>query len=188
MKGNRNGSTYFSACRQRDGRRTKGRRLCIYYRQIYTARDAAHKRMYETLREGGDLPINIEGQAIYYMGPSPAREGRPIGSAGPTTASRMDKYTPELLDLGMGAMIGKGKRSQEVIDAVVRNKAVYFAAVGGAGALLSKCITSSEIVAYEDLGTEAIRKLTVVNLPVIVVIDSKGNNLYETAVKEYRKI
>ena len=153
-----------------------------------TARDAAHKRMYETLREGGDLPINIEGQAIYYMGPSPAREGRPIGSAGPTTASRMDKYTPELLDLGMGAMIGKGKRSQEVIDAVVRNKAVYFAAVGGAGALLSKCITSSEIVAYEDLGTEAIRKLTVVNLPVIVVIDSKGNNLYETAVKEYRKI
>lgn len=127
-------------------------------------------------------------QAIYYMGPSPAREGRPIGSAGPTTASRMDKYTPELLDLGMGAMIGKGKRSQEVIDAVVRNKAVYFAAVGGAGALLSKCITSSEIVAYEDLGTEAIRKLTVVNLPVIVVIDSKGNNLYETAVKEYRKI
>lgn len=147
-----------------------------------------HKRMYETLREGGDLPINIEGQAIYYMGPSPAREGRPIGSAGPTTASRMDKYTPELLDLGMGAMIGKGKRSQEVIDAVVRNKAVYFAAVGGAGALLSKCITSSEIVAYEDLGTEAIRKLTVVNLPVIVVIDSKGNNLYETAVKEYRKI
>ena len=155
---------------------------------IYTARDAGHKRMYETLREGGDLPINIEGQAIYYMGPSPAREGRPIGSAGPTTASRMDKYTPELLDLGMGAMIGKGKRSQEVIDAVVRNKAVYFAAVGGAGALLSKCITSSEIVAYEDLGTEAIRKLTVVNLPVIVVIDSKGNNLYETAVKEYRKI
>ena len=144
--------------------------------------------MYETLREGGDLPINIEGQAIYYLGPSPAREGRPIGSAGPTTASRMDKYTPELLDLGMGAMIGKGKRSQEVIDAVVRNKAVYFAAVGGAGALLSKCITSSEIVAYEDLGTEAIRKLTVVNLPVIVVIDSKGNNLYETAVKEYRKI
>lgn len=188
MKGNRNGSTYFSACRQRDGRRTKGRRYVYITGTIYTARDAAHKRMYETLREGGDLPINIEGQAIYYMGPSPAREGRPIGSAGPTTASRMDKYTPELLDLGMGAMIGKGKRSQEVIDAVVRNKAVYFAAVGGAGALLSKCITSSEIVAYEDLGTEAIRKLTVVNLPVIVVIDSKGNNLYETAVKEYRKI
>lgn len=155
---------------------------------IYTARDAAHKRMDEALKRGEKLPFPIENAMIYYMGPSPAREGRPIGSAGPTTASRMDKYTPELLDLGMGAMIGKGKRSQEVIDAVVRNKAVYFAAVGGAGALLSKCITSSEIVAYEDLGTEAIRKLTVVNLPVIVVIDSKGNNLYETAVKEYRKI
>ena len=155
---------------------------------IYTARDAAHKRMYETLRQGEKLPVKLEEQVIYYMGPSPAREGRPIGSAGPTTASRMDKYAPRLLDLGLGAMIGKGKRSQEVIDAVVRNKAVYFAAVGGAGALLSKCITSSEIVAYEDLGTEAIRKLTVVNLPVIVVIDSKGNNLYETAVKEYRKI
>ena len=144
--------------------------------------------MQDAMDAGEPLPIELEGNVIYYMGPSPAREGRPIGSAGPTTASRMDKYTPELLDLGMGAMIGKGKRSQEVIDAVVRNKAVYFAAVGGAGALLSKCITSSEIVAYEDLGTEAIRKLTVVNLPVIVVIDSKGNNLYETAVKEYRKI
>ena len=155
---------------------------------IYTARDAAHKRMIETLDEGRELPLDLKDNVIYYMGPSPAREGRPIGSAGPTTASRMDKYTPELLDLGMGAMIGKGIRSQEVIDAVVRNKAVYFAAVGGAGALLSKCITSSEIVAYEDLGTEAIRKLTVVNLPVIVVIDSKGNNLYETSVKEYRKI
>ena len=122
---------------------------------------------------------------IYYMGPSPAREGRPIGSAGPTTASRMDKYTPELLDLGLGAMIGKGKRSPAVIDAMVRNGAVYFAAVGGAGALLSKCILSSEIVAYEDLGAEAIRKLEVKNFPVIVVIDSQGNNWYETASKEY---
>ena len=152
---------------------------------IYTARDAAHKRMYETLREGGDLPINIEGQAIYYMGPSPAREGRPIGSAGPTTASRMDKYAPELLDLGLGAMIGKGKRSQEVKDAIVRNGSVYFAAVGGAGALLSKCITKSEMVCYEDLGAEAIRKLEVKDFPVIVVIDSEGNNLYETAIKKY---
>ena len=155
---------------------------------IYTARDAAHKRMYEALSEGKELPVNIQKQMIYYMGPSPAREGRPIGSAGPTTASRMDKYTPELLDLGMGAMIGKGKRSQEVIDAVVRNKAVYFVSCRRRGRAAVKCITSSEIVAYEDLGTEAIRKLTVVNLPVIVVIDSKGNNLYETAVKEYRKI
>ena len=155
---------------------------------IYTARDAAHKRMYETLQNQENLPIDIQDQIIYYMGPSPAREGRPIGSAGPTTASRMDKYTPQLLDLGMGAMIGKGKRSQAVIDAVVRNGCVYLAAIGGAGALLSKCIKSSEVVAYEDLGTEAIRKLQVENLPVIVVIDSEGNNLYETAIREYKKI
>ena len=121
------------------------------------------------------------------MGPSPAREGRPIGSAGPTTASRMDKYTPRLLDLGMGAMIGKGKRSPEVIDAVVRNQAVYFAAVGGAGALLSKCITSSEVIAYDDLGTEAIRRLEIEDFPAIVVIDSQGSNLYETAAEEYRR-
>lgn len=152
---------------------------------IYTARDAAHKRMDETLRCGGALPVDIKGQMIYYMGPSPAREGRPIGSAGPTTASRMDKYTPRLLELGMGAMIGKGKRSPGVIDAIVRNGAVYFAAVGGAGALLSKCITSSEVIAYDDLGTEAIRRLTVEDFPAIVVIDSEGNNLYETAVREY---
>lgn len=119
------------------------------------------------------------------MGPSPAREGRPIGSAGPTTASRMDKYAPALLDLGQKAMIGKGKRSQEVIDAMIRNHAVYFAAIGGAGALLSKCITKSEVVCYEDLGAEAVRRLEVENFPVIVVIDSKGNNLYETSAKEY---
>ncbi len=152
---------------------------------IYTARDAAHKRMQETLARGEELPINISGQTIYYMGPSPARAGRPIGSAGPTTASRMDKYTPQLLDMGLTAMIGKGKRSKDVIDAIIRNGAVYLAAVGGAGALLSKCIKSSEVVAYEDLGTEAIRKLRVENFPAIVVIDSEGNNLYETAVKEY---
>ena len=152
---------------------------------IYTARDAAHKRMYETLLEGKELPIDIENQTIYYMGPSPAREGRPIGSAGPTTASRMDKYAPKLLDLGLSAMIGKGKRSKEVLESVVRNKSVYLAAVGGAGALLSKCIKTSEVVAYEDLGTEAIRKLEVENFPVIVVADCKGNNLYETAIKEY---
>ena len=155
---------------------------------IYTARDAAHKRMQEALDAGEELPLDIRDNAIYYMGPSPAREGRPIGSAGPTTASRMDKYTPALLDLGMGAMIGKGKRSQAVIDGIVRNKAIYFAAVGGAGALLSKCITKSEIIAYEDLGTEAIRKLTVEDFPVIVVIDSEGNNLYETAILEYKTI
>ena len=121
------------------------------------------------------------------MGPSPAREGRPIGSAGPTTSSRMDKYAPNLLDLGLSAMIGKGKRSAAVKDAVIRNKAVYLAAVGGAGALLSKAITASEVVAYEDLGTEAIRKLTVENFPVIVVMDCDGNDLYETAVEAYRE-
>ena len=155
---------------------------------IYTARDPAHKRMKEALEEGKSLPFDIKGNMIYYMGPSPAREGRPIGSAGPTTASRMDKYTPQLLDLGMAGMIGKGKRSPQVIEAIVRNKAVYFAAVGGAGALLSKCIVSSEVVAYEDLGTEAIRRLEVKNFPVIVVIDSEGNNLYETAIEKYKKV
>lgn len=152
---------------------------------IYTARDAAHKRMYETLQNKKELPINIKEQTIYYMGPSPAREGHPIGSAGPTTSSRMDKYAPQLLDLGLSAMIGKGKRSEEVLDALKRNKSVYLAAVCGAGALLSKCIKSSEIVAYEDLGTEAIRKIEVENFPVIVIADCYGNNLYETAIKEY---
>ena len=153
---------------------------------IYTARDAAHKRMYEALRNGEELPFDIKGQTIYYMGPSPAREGRPIGSAGPTTASRMDKYAPELLDLGLIGMIGKGKRTREVKDAIIRNGAVYFAAVGGAGALLSKCITSSETIAYDDLGTEAIRKLEVKDFPVIVVIDHEGTDLYEESQKQYR--
>ncbi|SEG35006.1 fumarate hydratase subunit beta [Butyrivibrio sp. Su6] len=152
---------------------------------IYTARDAAHKRMSEALAKGEKLPIDMEGNLIYYMGPSPAREGRPIGSAGPTTASRMDKYAPALLDLGLSGMIGKGKRSKEVIDAIVRNDAVYFAAIGGAGALLSKAIVESEVIAYDDLGTEAIRKLKVERFPAIVVIDSMGNNLYETAGKKY---
>ena len=146
---------------------------------IYTARDAAHKRMAEALDAGEVLPIDVRDNTIYYMGPSPAREGRPIGSAGPTTASRMDKYTPRLLDLGLSGMIGKGKRSKEVIDAIVRNGAVYFAAIGGAGALLSKAITASEVIAYDDLGTEAIRKLTIENFPAIVVIDCLGTNLYE---------
>ncbi|MBQ2237984.1 MAG: Fe-S-containing hydro-lyase [Lachnospiraceae bacterium] len=154
---------------------------------IYTARDAAHKRMFETLKEGKELPIDIENNIIYYLGPTPAREGKVIGSAGPTTSSRMDKYAPTLLELGQAGMIGKGKRSEEVIKSIVKNQAVYFAAVGGAGALLSKCIKKAEVIAYEDLGTEAIRKLEVENLPVIVVIDSKGNNLYETAIDEYLK-
>ena len=146
---------------------------------IYTARDAAHKRMYEALKNGDELPFDVKNNTIYYMGPSPAREGRVIGSAGPTTASRMDKYAPSLLDLGLIGMIGKGKRNKAVHEAIVRNKAVYFAAVGGAGALLSKCITSSEIIAYDDLGTEAVRKLIVKDFPVIVVIDSEGRDLYE---------
>lgn len=154
---------------------------------IYTARDAAHKRMYEALEKNENLPISMENNIIYYMGPSPAREGRPIGSAGPTTASRMDKYAPRLLDLGLKGMIGKGRRSENVKDAIIRNGAVYFAAVGGAGAILSKCIIESKVIAYDDLGTEAIRKLQVENFPVIVVIDSLGNNLYEAAIKEYCK-
>ena len=151
---------------------------------IYTARDAAHKRMYEALEKGESLPLDVKNNVIYYMGPSPAREGRPIGSAGPTTASRMDKYTPALLDLGLLGMIGKGKRSDAIKEAIVRNGAVYFAAVGGAGALLSKSILSSEVIAYDDLGTEAIRKLEVENFPVIVVIDSEGTDLYEAVINQ----
>ena len=154
---------------------------------IYTARDAAHKRMQEALDRGEKLPLEMKNNVIYYMGPSPAREGRPIGSAGPTTASRMDKYAPALLDLGLKGMIGKGKRTQAVKDAIVRNGATYFAAVGGAGALLFKSILSSEVIAYDDLGTEAIRKLEVKDFPVIVVIDAEGNNLYETATAAYCK-
>lgn len=147
---------------------------------IYTARDAAHMRMSETLDRNAALPIDIKNNILYYMGPSPAREGRPIGSAGPTTSSRMDKYTPRLLDLGLKGMIGKGKRSSAVKESIVKNGAVYFAAIGGAGALLSKSITASETVAYDDLGTEAIRKLEVKDFPAIVVIDAKGSDLYES--------
>lgn len=154
---------------------------------LYTARDAAHKRMYEALQNGEKLPMDMQDNMIYYMGPSPAREGRSIGSAGPTTSSRMDKYAPSLFDLGLRGVIGKGKRSKEVQESLVKNGAVYFAAVGGAGALLSKSILSSEVIAYDDLGTEAIRKLEVKDFPVIVVIDSEGNNLYETAIEAYKQ-
>lgn len=155
---------------------------------IYTARDAAHKRMYEALKNGETLPFDIEGNVIYYMGPSPAREGRPIGSAGPTTASRMDKYTPALLELGMRGMIGKGRRTEAVRESMMKNQAVYFAAVGGAGALLSKSILQAEVIAYEDLGTEAIRKLEIKDFPVIVVMDCEGNNLYDMAIEQYKEI
>lgn len=154
---------------------------------IYSARDAAHKRMSETLERGEALPIQMEGNVIYYMGPSPAREGRAIGSAGPTTSGRMDPYAPTLLDLGLRGMIGKGKRTKEVKEAVVRNEAVYFAAVGGAGALLSHCIKEAEVVAYPELGPEAIHRLVVEELPAVVVMDSEGNDLYETATKAYCK-
>lgn len=147
--------------------------------EMYTARDAAHKRMEESIQKGEQLPFELKDSCIYYLGPSPAREGKAIGSAGPTTSGRMDKYTPSLLDLGLKVMIGKGKRNEQVKEAIRRNKAVYFAAVGGAGALLSKCIKNSEVIAYEDLGTEAIRKLYVENFPVIVVVDREGKDLYE---------
>ena len=150
---------------------------------IYVARDAAHKRMIEAYENGEPFPFDIKNQTVYYLGPTPARPGAIIGSAGPTTSGRMDKYTPTLLDNGLIGMIGKGRRSEGVIDSIKRNKCIYFAAVGGAGALLSKCIKASEVIAYDDLGPEAIRKLTVENLPVIVVIDSDGRNLYEECIK-----
>ncbi len=146
---------------------------------IYSARDAAHIRIHQALAESEDPPIPLTDAAIYYMGPTPSRDSHPLGSAGPTTASRMDKYTPELLDLGVSAVIGKGRRADYITDSLVKNHAVYFAAVGGAGALLSQCITESQVIAYEGLGTEAIRQLTIKDFPVIVIIDSSGNNLYE---------
>lgn len=155
---------------------------------IYTARDAAHKRMYESILSGEELPFELKNNIIYYLGPTPEREGQVIGSAGPTTSSRMDKYTPTLLELGLKGMIGKGKRNEEVLKSIIINAGVYFAAVGGAGALLSQRITASRVIAYDDLGTEAIRELYVKEFPVIVVIDSEGNNLYETAVRQYANL
>lgn len=155
---------------------------------IYTARDAAHKRMYESIVREEELPFDLKNTIIYYLGPTPEREGQVIGSAGPTTSSRMDKYTPKLLELGLKGMIGKGKRNEEVIKSIVKNTGVYFAAVGGAGALLSKRITASRVIAYDDLGTEAIRELYVKDFPVIVVIDYEGNNFYETATQLYETL
>lgn len=152
---------------------------------IYTGRDAAHKRLCELLAEGKELPIDVKDAIIYYVGPAPAQPGQVIGSAGPTTSYRMDAYAPDLLNIGLKGMIGKGKRSPEVVDAMKKNGAVYFGAIGGAGALLAKCIKKAEVVAYEDLGAEAVRRLEVENLPAVVIIDSEGNNLYEQGRAEY---
>ena len=146
---------------------------------IITGRDAAHKRLFELIEKGEALPVDVRGELIYYVGPAPAKPGYAVGPAGPTSSYRMDKFTPALLDLGMKGMIGKGARSQEVIDAIVRNKAVYFAAIGGAAALIAKSIKKEEILCYEDLGTEAVRRYTVEDFPCIVAIDSEGNNVYE---------
>lgn len=154
---------------------------------IYTARDAAHKRLTEMIEKGEELPLKLEDAIIYYAGPTPAKPDHTIGSAGPTTSYRMDDYAPEFLDRGLSGMIGKGERSPQVWDAIVRNNAIYFAAIGGAGALIAECVIDSEIIAFEDLGAEAIRKLTVKDMPVTVVIDPQGNDLYKTGREEYLK-
>ena len=154
---------------------------------IYTARDAAHKRMFETLEKGEALPFNVEGQTIYYVGPTPAKPGHVIGSAGPTTSGRMDKYTPALLDLGLKGMIGKGYRSSEVIESMKKNKAVYFAAIGGSGALIARTIQSLEVIAYEDLGPEAIYKLTIKDFPAVVIIDSEGTDWYKIGKQQFQE-
>ncbi|WP_299994406.1 Fe-S-containing hydro-lyase [uncultured Clostridium sp.] len=152
---------------------------------IYTARDAAHSRLINLLDEKKNLPINIKNETIYYVGPTPEKPGHVIGSAGPTTSYRMDSYAPKLLDLGLKGMIGKGARNEEVINAIKRNKGIYFGAIGGAGALISKCITSCEVIAYDDLGAEAIRKLEVKDMPLVVIIDTNGNNLYDIGKNKY---
>ncbi len=154
---------------------------------IYTARDAAHKRLVDLLAAGRDLPVDFKGQILYYVGPSPARPGRVIGAAGPTTAYRMDSYTPTMLQLGLKAMIGKGKRSPEVVAALQQYKAVYLGATGGAGALISQCIKKAEVVAFPELGPEAVHRLEVENLPTIVINDCQGRDLYEVGIKQYRR-
>jgi fumarate hydratase subunit beta len=154
---------------------------------IYTGRDAAHKRLYDLLMAGKPLPIDVKGQVIYYVGPAPAKPGQVIGSAGPTTSGRMDAFSPKLIEIGLKGMIGKGMRKKEVVEAMKKYKAVYFAATGGAGALLAKAIKKAEVVAYDDLGPEAINRLEVENFPVIVVNDTKGNDLYEEGMRKYAR-
>lgn len=152
---------------------------------IYTGRDAAHKRLVELLDKGEQLPIYVKDSVIYYVGPTPAKEGQPIGSAGPTTSYRMDDYTPALLEQGLRGMIGKGLRNEKVVESMKKNKAVYFGAIGGAAALIGKCVKKAEVVTYEDLGAEAIRRLEIEDMPVVVVIDCEGNNLYEQGQRAY---
>ena len=170
-----------------DARKLKSGDSCLISGVIYTARDAAHKRLCELVAQGKDLPLDIKDSIIYFVGPTPARPGEAIGSAGPTTSYRMDAYSPTLISLGQTGMIGKGKRSSEVISAMKEHGAVYFGAIGGSGALLSQCIKKAEVIAYDDLGAEAIRRLEVENFPVVVIIDSEGNNLYETGRAAYLK-
>ena len=170
--------------------REKARQLragdsCLISGVIYTARDAAHKRLCELVDAGKEMPLDVTDNIIYFVGPTPAKPGEVIGSAGPTTAYRMDAYSPTLIELGLTGMIGKGKRNEAVVSAMKQHGAVYFGAIGGCGALLSSCIKKAEVVAYDDLGAEAIRRLEVEDFPVIVIIDSEGNNLYETGRKAY---
>ena len=166
-------------------RTLKAGESCTISGTIYTARDAAHKRLCELVAQGKELPLEIKDAIIYFVGPTPAKPGQAIGSAGPTTSYRMDAYSPTLISIGQTGMIGKGKRHEDVVNAMKEYGAVYFGAIGGCGALLSKCIKSAEIVAYEDLGAEAIRRLEVEDFPVVVIIDSEGNNLYESGRKAY---
>ena len=166
-------------------RTLKAGESCTISGTIYTARDAAHKRLCELVEQGKELPLEIKDAIIYFVGPTPAKPGQAIGSAGPTTSYRMDAYSPTLISIGQTGMIGKGKRNEDVVNAMKEYGAVYFGAIGGCGALLSKCIKKAEVIAYEDLGAEAIRKLEVEDFPVVVVIDSEGNNLYQTGKQAY---
>lgn len=155
---------------------------------IYTARDAAHKRLFGLLDAGEPLPFELKGAVIYYAGPTPGQQGMAVGACGPTTAGRMDGFAPRLLDLGLGAMIGKGERNQAVVDAIVRNGACYFAAVGGAGALIARCIETAEVIAFDDLGCESVKRMTVKNLPLTVAVDSRGNDLFRQSRAEYQSV